>query len=421
MGLPFQSKLKMRQRTFLLLACLALAAFTQAAGEKPRAARRGDHAPPLTWEQLLQGPEGAAAGWEALQGKAVVLEFWATWCSPCVEQIPHLNQLAETFKEKPVQFIAISDEEEPVVRKFLQARPIRGWVGIDADRSMFDSYGAGGLPTTVLVDPEGVIAAVTYPERVNEAVLEELLTGRRPRVLPKGATRIFWDPSDKPDDVAAAPITDRAEGGQPALFHVLIRPAKPDGGMHMELGKGTFTARGLTFRAAVSHAYDVPRSHLVLPAWLAGTTYDFEIVTPKGSSGRLRPLFQQALRETFGLAVRREVRELDVLVLRTSSARAPALRPPEAKSEGIILALGQVEGRRQTVSSLVKALEDLLGRPVFDKTHLEGKYDFEVYWDSEDPDGIFHGVREYLGLDLIPARRAVEVLVVELKDPPLAH
>ena len=415
MGLPFQSKLKMRQRTFLLLACLALAAFTQAAGEKPRAARRGDPAPPLTLEQLLQGPEGAAAGWEALQGKAVVLEFWATWCGPCVERIPHLNQLAETFRERPVQFIAITDEEEPVVRKFLQVRPIRGWVGIDADRSMFDSYGAGGLPTTVLVDPEGVIAAVTYPERVNEAVLEELLAGRRPRVLPKGAVRILWDQSEKPD--AAAPTAD---AGQPVLFHVLIRPAEPGGGMHMELGKGTFTARGLTFKAAVSHAYNVPPSHLVLPAWLAGTTYDFEIVTPKGSSERLRPLFQQALRETFGLAVRREVRELDVLVLRTSAKRAPALRPPESKRDWLGRAPGQVEGRSVPVSSLVEAFEELLNRPVLDETHLEGKYDFEVYWDSEDPDGIFHGVREYLGLELIPARRAVEVLVVEPQEPPVA-
>jgi len=69
----------------------------------------------------------ANATLHALAGKAVVLEFWATWCAPCVAAIPHLNELATQFKDRPVVFLSVSDETPSVVEAFLQKHPIDGW------------------------------------------------------------------------------------------------------------------------------------------------------------------------------------------------------------------------------------------------------------------------------------------------------
>lgn len=66
--------------------------------------------------------------------------------------IPHLNELADKFKDQPVQFIAITDEEENVTVTFLKRKPIRAWVGLDTDKSMFKAYGVSGIPHTVIVD-----------------------------------------------------------------------------------------------------------------------------------------------------------------------------------------------------------------------------------------------------------------------------
>jgi thiol-disulfide isomerase/thioredoxin len=114
-----------------------------------------------------------------LKGKVVVLEFWATWCGPCIAAIPHLNELADRFKDKPVQFIAITAEDEQVAGPFLKKKPIHAWVGLDTDKLMSKAYGIEAIPHTVVVDREGKIAAVTHPTMLTEQHLEDVLAGKK--------------------------------------------------------------------------------------------------------------------------------------------------------------------------------------------------------------------------------------------------
>jgi thiol-disulfide isomerase/thioredoxin len=67
--------------------------------------------PVLQIKQWLQAPKGFDAKWESLRGNIVVIEFWATWCSPCISAIPHLNQLAKEFRNQNVVFLAITDDD----------------------------------------------------------------------------------------------------------------------------------------------------------------------------------------------------------------------------------------------------------------------------------------------------------------------
>ncbi|HWR53734.1 MAG TPA: TlpA disulfide reductase family protein [Bryobacteraceae bacterium] len=158
----------------LLLAPLAAAALTI-----------GQPAPPLSVRQLLQAPPAAVANWPALRGKAVVLGFWATWCTPCVAQIPRWNAMVERHKGRPVQFIAITSEDPDLIAGFLETHPMAGWIALDAEERTLSAYGIESVPFTVLVDAKGVVQAVTSLDHLTDADVNTLIAGRELRPLPQ--------------------------------------------------------------------------------------------------------------------------------------------------------------------------------------------------------------------------------------------
>src|SRR5262249_43511496 len=80
----------------------------------------GGEAPPgIGSLKVIQGPAGAKADWTALKGKVVVVHFWATWCPDCNADMEHHNKLVDAFKDKPVVFLSVTDEEEKDVAAYL--------------------------------------------------------------------------------------------------------------------------------------------------------------------------------------------------------------------------------------------------------------------------------------------------------------
>ena len=137
----------------------------------------GQAAPPLRSLEIVQAPVGVHGGWQLPRGKPLVLQFWATWSGPSVEQIPRWNALAEKFKDR-VSFVAISAEDPEVVAEFLKQRPLAGWVALDLDGALHRSYGIDTIPRTIVVDAGGVVRAVTRLTALREADLEALAAGR---------------------------------------------------------------------------------------------------------------------------------------------------------------------------------------------------------------------------------------------------
>ena len=115
-----------------------------------------------------------------LRGKVVVVNFWATWCAPCREEIPDLVRLQEAYRGRGVAFVGVSVDEEgaAVVRPFAEQYGINYPVALD-DGSVMQRYeGAAALPTTYFVTREGRVrrympGTLTYAEAV--PVLDELL------------------------------------------------------------------------------------------------------------------------------------------------------------------------------------------------------------------------------------------------------
>jgi thiol-disulfide isomerase/thioredoxin len=128
--------------------------------------------------QTLPDKNGVPQQLSQWRGKALVVNFWATWCAPCVEEMPELNQLQTEVEKKNIQIIGIGIDSAANITSFASKLKIgyplyvAGMAGTDLSR-LFGNQ-AGGLPFTVLIDAHGQIKK-TYLGRLNlEEVRREL-------------------------------------------------------------------------------------------------------------------------------------------------------------------------------------------------------------------------------------------------------
>jgi peroxiredoxin len=135
--------------------------------------KTGSPAPGFT----LQTPDGVSVRLSDGAGQVQLIDFWATWCAPCREEIPMLADLQATYGERGFRVLGIAEEEPSVLRDFAAAQPLR-YTSLVGTADVFESYGVLSLPTAYLIDREGRIVELLLgpkPRKVLESKIQKLL------------------------------------------------------------------------------------------------------------------------------------------------------------------------------------------------------------------------------------------------------
>jgi thiol-disulfide isomerase/thioredoxin len=131
--------------------------------------------------------KGGKKSLDSFKGKYVYIDVWATWCGPCIQQIPFLQTLEKEYRNKNIEFVSISTDEsrrsggsweaaEQKWRNFVKEKNMSGvqlWAG--EDFSFQQAYQITGIPRFILIDPEGKIVDANAP-RPSDPQLTNLLT-----------------------------------------------------------------------------------------------------------------------------------------------------------------------------------------------------------------------------------------------------
>ncbi|MBF0553022.1 MAG: TlpA family protein disulfide reductase [Nitrospirae bacterium] len=126
--------------------------------------------PPAPWESdeiigkaapdfTLKTLDGKDFSLSTLKGKTILINFWATWCPPCVEELPSMNKLYLRYKQKGFEVVAISlDSSTAKVKKYIAKNPLNFIVLLDPDKRVAKKlYKVSAQPTSYLISGEGKV------------------------------------------------------------------------------------------------------------------------------------------------------------------------------------------------------------------------------------------------------------------------
>jgi thiol-disulfide isomerase/thioredoxin len=121
--------------------------------------------------------DGQPLKWEDYRGKVVIVDFWATWCGPCIRELPNVKAMYEKHHKKGFDIVGISlDADLDALTDFLEKNPLP-WTTLagEGTQELATKYGVRGIPTLMLVDREGKVVAVSHRIEELAAKMEKLL------------------------------------------------------------------------------------------------------------------------------------------------------------------------------------------------------------------------------------------------------
>jgi uncharacterized protein (TIGR03435 family) len=364
---------------------------------------KGTPAPPVESVQLVQSPPATHADWASLKGKVVVLEFWATWCAPCVEGIPHLNQLVASLDPAKFQFISIDDEDPKLVQAFLAKKHMSGWVGIDTTGKVFARYGVKSRPTTIVVDANGRIVAATVLDSLNAADLQTVAAGRSARFIP--AMEINSSSSATVADLATRP-----------LFSVSLSNAAPDEKFSMVQHPPTGTdILGADADYLLTDAYSPTTNRLVLACTLPDGRYDLRTEFTGVPDSVTSSVIREAILAGLHLEVQPKTVTKSAYILRATDASKKLLSPSVSKATQIRGYFnGSLRMMNGTMDDLAYELATGLENPVINDTGLDGHFDVQLKFTERDIGSINAALKDALGLELVQGDQESSITVLEV-------
>ncbi|MBO8170642.1 MAG: thiol-disulfide oxidoreductase ResA [Bacillaceae bacterium] len=168
-----KSKTGMRILILAILFIAVVGAIYNTAFTDKQAIKEGAKAPDFVLPEL----RGGTIQLSDLKGKGVVLNFWGSWCPPCVEEMPALNRAYHKYQDDGVEIIGINISESKVaVSSFVQRLNLDFPILLDQKREITNLYEIDPIPTTFFIDKDGIIQKIVIGGPMSDQTIQRYIT-----------------------------------------------------------------------------------------------------------------------------------------------------------------------------------------------------------------------------------------------------
>jgi uncharacterized protein (TIGR03435 family) len=183
----------------------------------------------------------------------------------------------------------------------------------------------------------------------------------------------------------------------------------PPGTQRSQFSRFGIRSEGVPFKRALARAFGLPEHRILGPSWIESERY--AIVAQVEDPNKFQPLFQQELANRFHMLSHREVKDVPVFVMK--AADGGGIKAQSAGPGVTTVSGGGLRMQGATMASFAGELSDLILRPVFDETGIDGKFDINLSWKNGNLASMQAAAKDQLGLQMVDDHRALEFLVID--------
>lgn len=347
-----------------------------------------------------------------LKGKVVLIDFWATWCSPCVAAMPHLQDLQKEFKDQ-LQIITVSDETVKRVNLFLKVRPSNLWFAINNGETLNNLFPHRTIPHVVLIDSDGKLIANTGAEEITSEVIAKLI--KKEKVNLKVKSDNMTPDFIKTYFYAADTVKSRL---------IIQREIKDGPSMYRRFNDvPAFANRRLTMiNLTLQSMYRIAYGDFAYGRVIDETTnaeknkeelFCLDIITK--TPEELLPSLKDELLKRFELQAKIEQFSKSVYVLKVEDQiKVDQIGVSKIDGKGSYGGgSGTFSGDGVVFADLASYLErfGIVNLPVVDETGIHTKLNIQLVYQPENPASLTKALSE-LGLKLEKAERKIDMLIL---------
>ncbi|MCJ0743256.1 redoxin family protein [Pedobacter montanisoli] len=365
----------------------------------------GEKVPDFTLDTVLNASSKSFKSAD-FKDKIIWIEFWATWCGPCISAMPHLEQMQAKYKDK-LQVITVTNEKEERIRQFLKNKPFKLWFAIDGAEQLRKYFPFAVIPHSILIDTEGNLFATAAPEEITEKIIDSLWAKQKPKINVKTdnlTTDYIQTYFKVPDTVKERVLWQPEIKGGPGMLHTFALDSN-------------FKGRRLTFiNVGLNNMYmrafgDFPYGRTIDKV-KDKNRYCLDIIVEKPQE--LIPALKAELASKFNLHANITPYDKEVLLLKIEDQNLFNKVTRNSSGKRTYFARhGEIDQQGITMNDFADFLEIFgYGKFVLDETGNQEKFDIKFSFAPEDPQSLTK-ILSNMGLRLEKAHRKIDMLTIE--------